>query len=170
MYQHTSFVSRNSLWTIVSSIAPAPTILNYLREVASRHHIDEHVKFNHAVQSLDWSSELQKWKISVNVDGKSDKVFWARFVIMSTGYYDYKKVSIFHSFLTLFTKIRIPGPTRCNPWNRTIQRRSSTSSILAQGSPVRGQTSYHHRQWRNSCHDPTGNVRNRRCTCNNAST
>lgn len=75
------------------TIAPAPSIMKYLKDVASRHKIDEHIKFHHSVQSLDWSTELQKWKINVQVDGKSNQVFWARFVIMSTGYYDYKQVS-----------------------------------------------------------------------------
>lgn len=79
-------------WKQDKSIAPAPMILEYLNDVAKRHHIDEHIKFHHAVQSLDWSSEQQKWKIQIQVDGKVEKTVWARFVIMSTGYYDYKKV------------------------------------------------------------------------------
>ncbi|CZT16318.1 related to flavin-binding monooxygenase [Ramularia collo-cygni] len=78
-------------WREDKSIAPAPMILDYLQGVANRHGIDKHIKYHHAVESLDWSSELQKWKININVDGKENKVFWARFVIMSTGYYDYKK-------------------------------------------------------------------------------
>lgn len=75
------------------TIAPAPSILKYLNDVTKRHKIDEHIKFHHSVQSLDWSTELQKWKINIQVNDKSTKVVWARFVIMSTGYYDYKKVS-----------------------------------------------------------------------------
>ena len=61
--------------------------------MTSRHGIDKHIKFHHAVESLDWSSDLQKWKIQVKVNGKEQRTFYARFVIMSTGYYDYKQVS-----------------------------------------------------------------------------
>jgi hypothetical protein len=79
------------------SIAPAPSILQYLRDVTSRHGIDKHIKYHHAVEALDWSSELQRWKLQVKVNEKEQKTFYARFVIMSTGYYDYKQVSSLRS-------------------------------------------------------------------------
>jgi cation diffusion facilitator CzcD-associated flavoprotein CzcO len=56
------------------------------------------MKFHHMVQSLDWRSSEQKWRLEVLVNGSETKIFWAGFVIMGTGYYDYNKVSP-HSLL-----------------------------------------------------------------------
>lgn len=74
-------------------IATAPSILAYLNDVATRHGIDKHMKFRHMVQALDWRSDEQKWRLEVLVNGSEKKIFWAKFVIMGTGYYDYNKVS-----------------------------------------------------------------------------
>lgn len=81
---------------IGKSIAPAPSILNYLKGVSQRHGIDDHIKYRHKVLNLDWSSKVQKWKINVEVGGTEHKIFRARFVIMCTGYYDYEEVSTEH--------------------------------------------------------------------------
>jgi monooxygenase len=81
-----------SLQITGKSIAPAPSILNYLKGVSKRHGIDHHIKFHHIVLGLDWSSDLQKWRVEVQVGEGKQKTFWARFVIMSTGYYDYNEV------------------------------------------------------------------------------
>jgi cation diffusion facilitator CzcD-associated flavoprotein CzcO len=51
------------------------------------------MKFHHMVQALDWRSDEQKWRLEVLVNRFEKKIFWAGFVIMGTGYYDYNKVS-----------------------------------------------------------------------------
>jgi cation diffusion facilitator CzcD-associated flavoprotein CzcO len=86
-------VRRLLLVTTDRAIAGAPSILNYLRTVAARHGIDKHIKFHHEVLSMDWRSEEQKWRIDVLVNKIEKKTFWARFVVMGTGYYDYNEVS-----------------------------------------------------------------------------
>ena len=77
-------------WSENRSIADAPSILRYVKGAAERAGIDKHIRFNHQVKSLDWSSENQHWKVNVVVDGK-DKTLYGRQIMMGTGYYDYKK-------------------------------------------------------------------------------
>jgi hypothetical protein len=86
-------VRRLLLVTTDRAIAGAPSILNYLRTVAARHGIDKHIKFHHEVLSMDWRSDEQKWKIEALVNKTEKKTFWARFIVMGTGYYDYNEVS-----------------------------------------------------------------------------
>ena len=105
-------------------IATAPSILSYLNDVASRHGIDKHIKFHHFVQSLDWRSDEQKWKIEVLVNGSEKKIFWASFVIMGTGYYDYNKVRQLGSYLTHSDYPRVLKRTSLE--SRTSPARSST--------------------------------------------
>ena len=107
-------------------IATAPSILSYLNDVASRHGIDKHIKFHHFVQSLDWRSDEQKWKIEVLVNGSEKKIFWASFVIMGTGYYDYNKVRSLEYHLTRSDNLRASKHT--SPELRISPARLSTRS------------------------------------------
>jgi len=77
-------------WREDRAIASAPSILSYVKGCANRHGIDKHIKYHHQVQSLDWSSENQHWKLDVLVDGK-EKLYYARHILLGTGYYDYKR-------------------------------------------------------------------------------
>lgn len=44
---------------------------------------------------MDWSSKLNLWQVSVQVGGSADtEIIHARFIAMSTGYYDYHEVSL----------------------------------------------------------------------------
>jgi cation diffusion facilitator CzcD-associated flavoprotein CzcO len=78
-------------WKEERSIADAPSILNYLKTTAARHGIDKKVQFNHFVQTMDWSSENQHWKLQVQVDGQDTKTIYAKYIMLGTGYYDYKR-------------------------------------------------------------------------------
>lgn len=42
---------------------------------------------------MDGRSDEQKWRIEVLVNKTEKKTFWARFIVMGTGYYDYNEVS-----------------------------------------------------------------------------
>ena len=43
------------------------------------------------VDILNWSSENQQWQLQVTVNGTEKKVFYSRFILLGTGYYDYKR-------------------------------------------------------------------------------
>ncbi|KAK7752624.1 hypothetical protein SLS62_005393 [Diatrype stigma] len=51
--------------------------------------VAEHIRFRHQVTAAHWSSKSQRWHLKVDHEGESQH-FQARFIIMGTGYYDYK--------------------------------------------------------------------------------
>ena len=75
-------------WSETKYIADGESIRKYIRESASLHGIDRKVQFRHKLVSANWSSDQQAWSLLVDVNGEK-KYFHARFVILSTGYYDY---------------------------------------------------------------------------------
>lgn len=77
-------------WQKPNPIATGESIIEYMKETASKFGIDSHFNFKHKVVSADWSSDEQQWRLEVDNEG-TRKVFYAKFVIMGTGYYNYEK-------------------------------------------------------------------------------
>ena len=75
-------------WTEAKSIADGPSILKYVRETASDHGIDNHIRFNTRVLSADWSSETATWTVETSTP-EGPKAFTCSFLFMCSGYYDY---------------------------------------------------------------------------------
>ena len=75
-------------WSQKKYIADGELIRKYIRESAAMYGIDRKVQFRHKLVSANWSSDQQAWSLLVDADGER-KYFHARFVILSTGYYDY---------------------------------------------------------------------------------
>ena len=50
-------------WREAKSIADGPAIRKYVNETASEYDIARHIRFNHMVQTADWSSEDARWKL-----------------------------------------------------------------------------------------------------------
>ncbi|KAL9094569.1 MAG: hypothetical protein Q9165_003128 [Trypethelium subeluteriae] len=75
-------------WQEQRAIADGASIKKYVCETASLYGIDQRIQYHHKVTSIDWSSDEQTWTLTVDVDGKT-KYFYAHFLILSTGYYDY---------------------------------------------------------------------------------
>jgi len=51
--------------------------------------IDRKIQYRHKVENSEWSTDQQRWRLSLDVDGEK-KVMHAKFVIFATGYYDYQ--------------------------------------------------------------------------------
>ncbi|KAF2471706.1 FAD/NAD(P)-binding domain-containing protein [Lindgomyces ingoldianus] len=77
-------------WTKENPIATGESICTYMKETASKFGIDQHFQFKHKVVSADWSSDAQLWRLEVDNEG-TRKIFYAKFIIMGTGYYSYEK-------------------------------------------------------------------------------
>lgn len=75
-------------WSKANSIADGESIRNYIRESAEKYGIDRKIRFHNKLIAADWSSEQQNWTLAVDADGDK-KLYTARFVILSTGYYSY---------------------------------------------------------------------------------
>ncbi|QDS71804.1 hypothetical protein FKW77_009526 [Venturia effusa] len=78
-------------WRENRAIATAPSIIKYLRDVTNRHGIDKHIKYRHKVLELDWQSDLQKWKVKVQANETENQTYFARFIGVGSGYYDYEE-------------------------------------------------------------------------------
>ena len=75
-------------WTQAKAIADGPSILNYVRETAREHGIDQHIRFNTQVKGASWSTEDAAWTVEVEKDGKRSQVT-ANFLFLCGGYYSY---------------------------------------------------------------------------------
>ncbi|KAK4500753.1 hypothetical protein PRZ48_008943 [Zasmidium cellare] len=77
-------------WTEEAPIAQGPSIVNYMKRTIAEAGIDEHIRLNHKVEGLAWSSKRKQWTVKTNVHGNIGEIS-ARFVLLGTGYYDYEK-------------------------------------------------------------------------------
>jgi cation diffusion facilitator CzcD-associated flavoprotein CzcO len=76
-------------WTESKCIAEGPLIKKYIEESAAEHGIDKKVRFGHRANGASWSSKTGLWTLDVDAEG-TRKDFFAQYVFMCTGYYDYK--------------------------------------------------------------------------------
>ena len=78
-------------WKEDRAIADAASILKYVKTAAHKHGIDSHVKYQHKVEHMNWSTENQHWEVDVTVNGTEKRKFYSRFILLGTGYYDYTR-------------------------------------------------------------------------------
>jgi monooxygenase len=78
-------------WKEAKAIADGPAILNYLRDTAREFGIDRHIRFNHRVLSVSWSSRESLWTVDAEVGADRQSVRYScGFLYLCSGYYDYK--------------------------------------------------------------------------------
>lgn len=75
-------------WKSDKVIADGQSIQTYVKESAQEFGIDKKIKFHHKLLGADWDSKEQRWILNVNANGKEVE-YSAKFMILSTGYYDY---------------------------------------------------------------------------------
>jgi len=76
-------------WKDAKAIADGPAILSYIREVASDHDIDRHIRYDHRVVGASWSTPDARWTVEIERGG--ERVFLScGFLWMCSGYYRYE--------------------------------------------------------------------------------
>jgi cation diffusion facilitator CzcD-associated flavoprotein CzcO len=75
-------------WDEQRLIADGPAILNYLKKSAAETKIDRNIRYHHKVLSASWSTEDQRWDLTVAVDGETSHIYGGALVV-GCGYYDY---------------------------------------------------------------------------------
>ena len=75
-------------WTRPEMIADGEHIWQYLADTAHKHGIDEHIRFNTHVRSVDWDSRSDTWTVHTEQDGVL-RTYRTRFLFFGTGYYNY---------------------------------------------------------------------------------
>ena len=79
-------------WLDHRVLAKGDDIKNYIVDTARVFGVSEHIRYQHEVQQLSWSSHSQQWTATVK-NLASGEVFalTAKFVVGATGYYDYEQ-------------------------------------------------------------------------------
>ena len=78
-------------WPERKALADGPSILRYLKETASETGVDQHIRYGHRVTGASWSSETDCWTVSAERVGEGRIEFRCGFLMMCSGYYDYKQ-------------------------------------------------------------------------------
>ena len=81
-------------WKDAKAIADGPSILSYIREVASDHGIDARIRYGHRVVAASWSTPQARWTVEIEQgpdgDGGRRRItITCGFLWMCSGYYDY---------------------------------------------------------------------------------
>ena len=77
-------------WTQAKSIADGSSILDYVRQTAADHGVDEKIRFNHRVLRAEWSSADARWTVEAEhgEQGESARIS-CNFLFLCSGYYSY---------------------------------------------------------------------------------
>jgi cation diffusion facilitator CzcD-associated flavoprotein CzcO len=77
-------------WKEAKAIADGPSILKYIREVASDHGIDGKIRYRHKVVGASWSTPQARWTVEIEVGPEREKQkLTCGFLWMCSGYYSY---------------------------------------------------------------------------------
>jgi cation diffusion facilitator CzcD-associated flavoprotein CzcO len=77
-------------WKEAKSIADGSSILNYVRQTAKDHRIEERIRFDHRVVRAEWSTADARWTVEANRSDTQETVrFSCGFLFMCSGYYRY---------------------------------------------------------------------------------
>lgn len=77
-------------WKDAKAIADGPSILSYIREVASDHGIDRKIRYQHKVVHASWSSADARWTVEVEQGpDRAPARLTCNFLWMCSGYYSY---------------------------------------------------------------------------------
>ncbi len=77
-------------WSGSQAIADGASILDYVRDTAREHRIEERIRFQHRVVRADWSSRDARWHVEVErLDTGETVHLTAGFLFTCTGYYRY---------------------------------------------------------------------------------
>jgi monooxygenase len=77
-------------WEEAKSIADGSSILEYVRQTARDHGIDQKIRFHHRIVRAAWSTEDQRWSVEAERTDTGETVsVTASFVFLCSGYYRY---------------------------------------------------------------------------------
>ena len=77
-------------WTAEKSIAQADSILDYLRDTADEHGIDDHVRLHHKVLGASWSTDDARWTVDVERTDTGERTgLTCSWLFCAGGYYRY---------------------------------------------------------------------------------
>ena len=75
-------------WLDAKAIADGPSIINYLNETIDELDLKKHIRLNHKVSKLAWSSGDNTWTLDLAIEDKPSTLT-CQYIFMCTGYYNY---------------------------------------------------------------------------------
>jgi monooxygenase len=77
-------------WVDDKAIADGHTILKYIKDTAEHYGVDKHIRFNHSVKRVSWSSKDASWTVDAEHGPDKQSVrLTCNFLLVCTGYYSY---------------------------------------------------------------------------------
>ena len=77
-------------WAGAKAIADGPSILDYVRETAREHGIEQRIRFRHRVVRAEYSTADAAWTVAVQQGEDGETISLScNFLMMCSGYYDY---------------------------------------------------------------------------------
>jgi monooxygenase len=77
-------------WTHAKAIAEGPSILDYVRQTATEHGIEQKIRFHHRVVRAEWSTADARWTVQAQRSDTQETVqLTCGFLLMCSGYYRY---------------------------------------------------------------------------------
>jgi monooxygenase len=77
-------------WTAAKSITDGPSILEYVRQTATDHGVEDRIRFHHRVVAASWSSEDSRWTVEAeNTETGEAMRVTCDFLWTCSGYYRY---------------------------------------------------------------------------------
>ncbi|HRD63397.1 MAG TPA: NAD(P)/FAD-dependent oxidoreductase [Nocardioides sp.] len=77
-------------WVGDRALADGPSILDYLRTVASEYGVDELIRYRHRVVRASWDSATARWTVEIDRDGQA-VTMTCGLLWCASGYYDYEE-------------------------------------------------------------------------------
>src|SRR6266508_2703743 len=79
-------------WDGEMTIADGDSILQYIRDTAAEHGIDEQIRFRHRIVAADWSTDDARWNVTAQRTDTGETIeLTAGFLYSCSGYYRYDK-------------------------------------------------------------------------------
>jgi len=78
-------------WEEAKAIADGPSIRKYIREAATEHGVDRHIRFGHKVKAAAWDSATASWTVSSTQTDGTIATITCNFLYMCSGYYSYSQ-------------------------------------------------------------------------------
>lgn len=122
-------------WRNAKAIADGIDILDYIRETAREHGVEQKIRFRHRVRGAHFSSALARWELDVAVtadDGQERRErFSCQFLLMCAGYFNYA-----HGHEPAFPgQERFQGPiVRPQHWPAKLDYRDKRVVVIGSGA------------------------------------
>jgi len=78
-------------WTNPKAIADGPAILDYIRETAAEFGVEDHIRYQARVTTLNWNSRTARWHVTTRLANDETVELTANFIISASGYYCYEE-------------------------------------------------------------------------------